>query len=477
MSTKTKTTRPRRNDAGLVGYIRVSRRGGRDGETYLSPTLQREAIERWSEYENVRITAWEVDEDWSGGASSRPGLDRAREMIRSGEASGLVAWKVDRFSRNTRQGLDDLELFQSRNARLAFVTERIDTDTPHGKLVYTIMLAMAEAYLDTISTGWEAAQRKAFARGAYIGPTPLGYVRVADRLDPRAGALDIDRRVGPRITRAFEIGAADGLDAARRYLAKTFRNRRWETTDARRLLANRAYLGEVILDTDDGRQTRVAHEPLTDPETFALAQTKSRTRRSNGDYPLTGIAVCGVCGEPMTGGLQSFTNRAATYRRYRCSARGCGRSSISADKLEAHVREQLVDALGVQAFAAKLSPEGLTAAREQLAAAERALIRWTADDRTRDAIGESAYFAGLDERREAVESARVAYDELAAVAASVEVLPTADELEDPEQFARALRLAVDSVVVSAATRSRSITGRVSPIRWQRHDLVAGMLAA
>jgi site-specific DNA recombinase len=487
------STSTRRSGPGLVGYIRVSRKGGRDGETYLSPTLQREAIERWAEYEGERIVAWFTDEDQSGKASSRPGLDAAREMILAGEAGGLVAWKIDRFSRNTRQGLNDLELFDKAGARLAFVVERLDTDTPHGKLVYTIMLAMAEAYLDGITAGWLSAQEKAFGRGAYIGPTPEGYLRVTDRrekaggvfvYDPElpAGSLVIDPETGELITRAFEIAAQDGLDAARRYLAEVFPERRWETTDARRLLSNRAYLGEVILDTDERdandkrvRLTRVAHDPLTDPETFALAATEPRARRSNGDYPLSGIALCGVCGEAMTGGLQSFKDREATYRRYRCSSKSCARASISADKLEDHVRQVIAAALDTPGFADTLSPDGLDAAREELALATRALIRWTNDDRSRDAIGETRYFAGLDDRREREESARATYEELAAIAATVEVLPVGEDLKDPEHFARALRLAVDSFVVRGGRGP--VAERVGAIRWQRHELVAGMLAA
>jgi hypothetical protein len=49
------------------GYVRVSRRMGRKGPGYISPTVQREAIARWAEYRGVEIAAWHVDEDESGG--------------------------------------------------------------------------------------------------------------------------------------------------------------------------------------------------------------------------------------------------------------------------------------------------------------------------------------------------------------------------------------------------------------------------
>ena len=50
----------------MDGYIRVSSRLGREGPGYISPDVQREAIERWAAYKDVEVDEWHVDEDWSG---------------------------------------------------------------------------------------------------------------------------------------------------------------------------------------------------------------------------------------------------------------------------------------------------------------------------------------------------------------------------------------------------------------------------
>src|SRR5437764_1333915 len=164
----------------MDGYIRVSRRMGREGPGYISPDVQRQAIERWAEYKGVEIAEWHVDEDWSGGSHDRPGLAAAIARAIDGETAGIVCWKIDRFSRYTEGGLQDLRRLEESGARLAFVTEDIDTSGPMGKFVYTVMLAMSEYFLDNIKASWRIAKSRAMDRGVKIGPTPFGYRRAND---------------------------------------------------------------------------------------------------------------------------------------------------------------------------------------------------------------------------------------------------------------------------------------------------------
>ena len=229
----------------MDGYIRVSRRLGREGPGYISPDVQREAIKRWAAYKDVEVDEWHVDEDWSGGTHERPGLERAT----AGETGGIVSWKIDRFSRYTEGGLRDLRRLEEAGARLAFVVEDIDTSGPMGKFVYTVMLAMGEYFLDTIKAGWRVAKTRAHERGAKIGPTPLGYRRLPD------GTLEQEPSEAPVVAEAFERAATGSLASALEFLEglelvhqagkRKDRPRSWTTGTVRRLLANRTYLGEV----------------------------------------------------------------------------------------------------------------------------------------------------------------------------------------------------------------------------------------
>lgn len=93
----------------MDGYIRASRVAGREGSAYISPDVQREAVQRWANYRGVTIANWEVDEDQSGGTQDRPGLRRILERIDAGLTDGLVVWRLSRFARNVGGALGDLE--------------------------------------------------------------------------------------------------------------------------------------------------------------------------------------------------------------------------------------------------------------------------------------------------------------------------------------------------------------------------------
>lgn len=456
----------------LDGYIRVSRRNGRDGATYMSPDLQREAIERWAAYKGVEIVAWHVDEDESGGASSRPGLDLARERCLAGDTNGIVSWKIDRFSRNTAQGLTDLKLLQSKDARLAFTAEDIDTNTTQGKFFYTVQLANAEMFLDNMRDQWRGACTKARERGAFIAKTPFGYRRIAkgeEANDPRAGMLVPDPRWGPVVTNAFEIAATSGLHTTVTYLEQAAAHKTWNTDSTRKLLHNKVYLGEA--------HGRPAHAPLTSESTFLAAHSKPQSRRGNGEYPLSGIARCARCRGGLVGQLQTVKGR--MYRRYRCAnTRACGGgSSINADVLEGYVRTVLERALAEDDFRDAFAPEGLEKARAGLEEAGRDRTRWQQDNRTRDRIGEGEWASELD-RLIAIENERRAvYGTLAGQSAQHETLPLADELDDPAQWQQALRAFATKAIIVVARGRGTVGNRVTFAPLDEGDDVTRSLTA
>ncbi len=59
------------------GYVRVSRRGGREGESFISPEVQREKIEGWAKLHEVEIVQWWEEIDQSGAKLQRPMFQQA----------------------------------------------------------------------------------------------------------------------------------------------------------------------------------------------------------------------------------------------------------------------------------------------------------------------------------------------------------------------------------------------------------------
>src|SRR5436190_10912092 len=190
----------------LDGYVRVSRVGGRQGEGYISPSVQREAIGKYAAELGGEIVAWHQDEDYSGGSAERPDFQAALERLRSGASDGLVVMKVDRFARSVADGAAIVREIVDAGQVFASCHERIDPRTPEGKYMLTSFLANAELFLDQAKASWWTAKARAVARGAHIGPTPMGYERIP-KGEPGSGRLVPHPTYGPAISGLFARAA------------------------------------------------------------------------------------------------------------------------------------------------------------------------------------------------------------------------------------------------------------------------------
>ena len=122
--------------AVLVGYMRVS-----TAEQNLA--LQRDALLA-AGVAPERI----YDDTCSGAVTSRPGLARALDVAREGDA--LVIWKLDRVGRSLRHVVELVDGLQQRGVGLKVLTGGIDTTSSTGRLVFGIFATLAEFERDLI---------------------------------------------------------------------------------------------------------------------------------------------------------------------------------------------------------------------------------------------------------------------------------------------------------------------------------------
>ena len=124
-------------------YVRVSTvRQASEGLSLEDQIARLEAQAVALGYSNVHVIA---DEGRSGGSlKRRPGLAQAREMLAAGEASALIATKLDRVSRNAKDVLTLADEAERQGWRLIVLDVNLDTATPVGRLVLTILAAVAE---------------------------------------------------------------------------------------------------------------------------------------------------------------------------------------------------------------------------------------------------------------------------------------------------------------------------------------------
>ncbi len=96
-------------------------------------------------------------------------LNRLWRLVRARKVDLVLVWKFDRFARSTKQLVDALEEYQHLGVDFISLTERIDTSTPAGKLVFHVMSAIAEFERELISERVKAGIAKARAQGKAIG--------------------------------------------------------------------------------------------------------------------------------------------------------------------------------------------------------------------------------------------------------------------------------------------------------------------
>ena len=153
------------------------------------------------------------DRGVSGAKAERPGLDEALDRIRKKDT--LVIWKLDRLGRSLSDLLSIVEYLKDRGAHFLSIQDGFDTSTASGKMVFSVIGAMAEYERNLIRERTMAGLKAARARGRMGGrPKALdrSQVKVAITL-AEAGELTINeiceqvgcsrstyyRQVAPRI--------------------------------------------------------------------------------------------------------------------------------------------------------------------------------------------------------------------------------------------------------------------------------------
>ena len=144
-------------------YARVSTTNGQDPEMQLREL--REYIDRrgWT------IAGEYVDTGISGAREKRPELDRMMADAHRRRFDAVVVWKFDRFARSVSHLLRALETFKALGIEFVSLSEQMDTSTPMGKMVFTVLGAVAELERSLIAERVRAGLRNARAKGKKLG--------------------------------------------------------------------------------------------------------------------------------------------------------------------------------------------------------------------------------------------------------------------------------------------------------------------
>lgn len=228
-----------------LGYLRVSTL--EQSQEGISLDVQRARIEAYAQAKNLELLDILTDEGISGKNLKRPGLRELMSRCERGEVQHVIVTKMDRLSRSTRHLLSLVEdLFIKRQIELHSVSESIDTGTPHGRFLLTILGGLGQMERELIGERTKGALAYKRERLEPTSHPPLGFAANGsrERMIPVPQELKVVRRILDSWRRGQSYSAiARQLDSER---VSTKRGGRWASETVRKVVQRRDWYTSVL---------------------------------------------------------------------------------------------------------------------------------------------------------------------------------------------------------------------------------------
>ncbi len=151
-------------------YARVSTEDhGQDPELQLVPMREQAAVRGWEAIEYV-------DQASAGDIRGRQGWRQLLEDAHRHRFDVVMVWKLDRFARSALDALQWLEQLNGYGLGLKILTQDIDTTSSAGRLVFTVLAAVAEMERELIRERVKAGVARARSEGRQLGRPPRSAV-------------------------------------------------------------------------------------------------------------------------------------------------------------------------------------------------------------------------------------------------------------------------------------------------------------
>jgi DNA invertase Pin-like site-specific DNA recombinase len=174
------------------------------------PEVQSREIREYCQRRGWPLVGEYVDAGISGAKERRPQLDRLVADAHKRKFEVIVVWKFDRFARSVSHLLRALENFRALGIEFVSLSEQIDTSTPTGKMIFTVLGAVAELERSLIAERVRAGLRNARVKGKRLG-RPAKPVNPAQIAALRAQGLSwrgVGAKLGVSPSKAYKAAQA-----------------------------------------------------------------------------------------------------------------------------------------------------------------------------------------------------------------------------------------------------------------------------
>jgi DNA invertase Pin-like site-specific DNA recombinase len=311
----------------------------------------------WQEYQEAFD-----DPAFSGKDLERPAMRRLLRAVEERRVQAVIVYKLDRLTRNGRDFQDLLELFEKHNVGFVSATESLDTKSPQGRLMVSIMAQFAQYDRELDQERAKDFHLARARKGLWCGGlAPLGY-------DSKDKKFTVNEEGAKLVRRVFDLylkfrspsRVAEELSRLdfRRQTYKTkkgklFGGQPFDEDSVSRILQQKIYVGKIV-NNRTGLEFSSQYPAIIELEVFDKVQTlmEEHARHERAEYCtnkhgflLKGLPRCGKCGSALVGYVRPKKNK--VYRYYRCMANvdgtpvSCDFKSITADQLEVMVLRKL----------------------------------------------------------------------------------------------------------------------------------------
>jgi site-specific DNA recombinase len=311
---------------------------------------QREKLRKYAEYEDMVIVGEYSDEGFSGkNIQGRLEFQRMLNDIQECKdgVSYVLVFKLSRFGRNAADVLNSLQLMQDFGVNLICVEDGIDSSKDSGKLMISVLSAVAEIERENIRTQTMAGREQKAREGKWNGGfAPYGYKLENGELLIAEDEVEVVRIIYDRY-----IHSNDGIQGVAKYMntrgyTKKLRQNGtipgFSTAFVKSVLDNPVYMGKIAYGrrkTEKKMGTRNEmhvveqsefpiyegqHKAIISEEDWQLAQEKRKTngfKREkihdlNHAHILSGLLKCPCCGKSLYGNIAKAHSKDKKTRYY-----------------------------------------------------------------------------------------------------------------------------------------------------------------
>ena len=271
-------------------------------------------------------------EDYSAKTFQRPEMKKLIAYCKQHQAlvDELLFVKWDRFSRNTSESYNTINLFTSLGIRPNAIEQPLDLSIPEQGLMLAVYLSVPEVENMRRSQNVIAGMRRALKEGRYVGSPPKGYLMGRDSSNRPVLTPNEDAKY---IQKAFEMMLTNVYNQKDVYRALKADGFKTSSTALSRILRNPLYCGWVFIKSyknEPEEYIEGIHEPLITKSDFDKVQTILDGRKQqkgrphlkiNSNFPLRGFVLCPKCNLLLT--ASTSKGRSKRYSYYHCTS-SCG---------------------------------------------------------------------------------------------------------------------------------------------------------